>query len=96
MEGTLRVVALSDRWRLSARATLFPKGECDHALPPHFADQPLASGKVGPEHSRSPLCREGGVTRVKQLQAASRTCLLQTAPAHVCLGAPLMPWRLSN
>ena len=119
VEGTLRVVALSDPGRLSARATLFPKGESDHALPPHFAFRPRASGKVGPEHSLSPLCREAtlttglsplesleshthravmtrGVTRVMQLQAASRTCLLQTAPALVCIGAPLMPSRLSQ
>ena len=40
-EGALRVVALSDLEGggegLSVRFTLFPKGECDHALPPHFA-----------------------------------------------------------
>ena len=111
-EETLRVVALSDPGRLSALATLFPKGECDHELLPHFAFQPRASGKVGPEHSLSPVYREAtlttglsllesleshtqSVTRV-MLQAASRTCLLQTAPALVCLGAPLMLSRLSH
>ena len=28
----------SDLERLSAQATLFPKGECDHAILVHFAD----------------------------------------------------------
>ena len=34
----------------------FPKGECEHARPQHFADQPRVTGKVDPE--LSPKCRE--------------------------------------
>ena len=46
----LRVLTLSDTGRISARAALIPKGELEHALRPHFAVLPQASGKVGPEH----------------------------------------------
>ena len=35
----LRVLTLSDPGRLSARAALFPEGELEHALRPHFAVQ---------------------------------------------------------
>ena len=77
-EGTLRVVALSDPGRLSARATLFPKGECDHTLPAHFAFQPRASGKVDPEHSLSPLCREAtlttGLSPLESLESHTQSC----------------------
>ena len=47
------MLTLSDPGRLSARAALFPKGELEHALRPHFAVQHLVSGRVGPEHSLS-------------------------------------------
>ena len=99
----LRVLTLSDPGRLSARAALFPKGELEHALRPHFAVQHLVSGRVGPEHALLPSYRENtlttglsplefleshtqsglthGVTCVRPLQAASRTCLLTLAEA---------------
>ena len=41
---------------------LFPKGECDHVPPLHFADQPRVTGNVDPELLRSPLCRERTLT----------------------------------
>ena len=47
---------------LSAQATLFPEGECDHARPQHFADQPRVTGNVDPELLPSPLCRECTLT----------------------------------
>ena len=58
----LRVLTLSDPGRLSARAALFPKGELEHALRPHFAVQRLVSGRVGPEYSLLPPYRENTLT----------------------------------
>ena len=52
--GSLRVVTLPDPGRLSARATLFPEGECNHPHPPQFAIQPRVSGRMGPEHALLP------------------------------------------
>ena len=60
--GTLRVVALPDPERLSARATLFPKGECNHTHPPQFAVQPRVSGRMDPERALLPSYRESTLT----------------------------------
>ena len=72
------VVALSDPGRLSARDTLFREGVCDHALPPHFAFQPRVTGKVGPELSLSPLCREctltTGLSPLECLESHTQSC----------------------
>ena len=58
--GSLRVVALPDPERLSARTTLFPKGEFNHTRPPQF--QPRVSGRMGPEHTLLPSYRESTLT----------------------------------
>ena len=69
-------------------ATLFAKGECDHALPPHFAFQPRASGKVGPEHSLSPLCREATLTAgLSLLESLSYTQSCTDTWRHSCHAA---------
>ena len=47
----LRVLTLSDPGQLSARAALFPKGEREHALRPHFASSTWCL-VVGPEYSK--------------------------------------------
>ena len=60
--GSLRVVTLPDPGRLSARATLFPKGECNHPHPPQFAIQPRVSGRMGPEHALLPSYRGSTLT----------------------------------
>ena len=60
--GTLRVVALPDPERLSARATLFPEGECNHTRPPQFAVQPRVSRRMGPERALLPSYRESTLT----------------------------------
>ena len=52
--GSLRVVTVPDPGRLSARATLFPNGECNHPRPPQFAVQPRVSGRMGPERALLP------------------------------------------
>ena len=86
----LRVVTHTDLGRLSAQATLFPKGECDHAPPLHFADQPRVTGKVGHEHLLSPLCQECTLTTGLSplLFLETHTTELQR---HVASLAPLQP-----
>ena len=89
----MRVLTLSDPGRLSARAALFPKGEFEHALRPHFAVQHLVSGRVGPEHSLLPPYRENtlttGLSPLESLEfhtqsgADSRCHLSQTAPGRI-------------
>ena len=87
------MLTLSDRGRLSARAALFPKGELEHALRPHFAVQHLVSGRVGPEYSLLPPYRENtlttGLSPLESLEshtqsgADSRWHLSQTAPGRI-------------
>ena len=77
-EGTLRVVALSDPERVSARATLFLKGECDHTLPSALCRAVTGVGQGGSEHSLSPLCREGtlttGLSPLESLESLTQSC----------------------
>ena len=75
------------------RAALFPKGELEHALRPHFAVQHLVSGRVGPEYSLLPPYRENtlttGLSPLESLESLtqsgsdSRCHLSQTAPGRI-------------
>ena len=92
--GSLRVVALPDPERLSARATLF---QCNHTHPPQFAVQPRVSGRMGPERALLPSYREStlttGLSPLESLEShtlsgADSWCHLnQTAPgrSRTCL-----------
>ena len=81
------------RGGFSARAALFPKGELEHALRPHFAVQHLVSGRVGPEHSLLPPYGENtlttGLSPLESLESLtqsgsdSRCHLSQTAPGRI-------------
>ena len=84
------MVALSDPGGLSEQFTLFPEGECDHALPPHFAVRPRVSCKVGPEHALSPLCWESrlttGLSPLAYLESHTQSCTDMWC--HSCHAAP--------
>ena len=87
------MLTLSDPGRLSARVALFPKGEREHALRPHFAVQHLVSAGVGPEYSLLPPYRENtltsgtlsiGVSGVPHTKRTDSRChLSQTAPGRI-------------
>ena len=89
----LRVLTLSDPGRLSARAALFPKGEREHALRPHFAVQHLVSGGVGSRvlalaTQRGKHADHGtlsfGVSGVPHTEWTDSRCHLnQTAPGRI-------------
>ena len=64
----------------------FPEGECEHARPQHFADQPRVTGKVDPELLLSPQCREFTLTTGLSPFGVSHTVELHR---HVVSIAPL-------
>ena len=59
--GALRVFRLNRPGAAFRPGHSFPKGECEHARPQHFADQPRVTGNVDPELLLSPLCRESAL-----------------------------------
>ena len=56
--GALRVFRLNRPGAAFRPGHSFPEGECEHARPQHFADQPRVTGKVNPELLLSPQCQE--------------------------------------
>ena len=64
----------------------FPKGECEHARPQHFADQPRVTGNVDPELLLSPQCRECTLTTGLSPFGVSHTAELHR---HVVSLAPM-------
>ena len=89
----LHVLTLSNPGRLSARATLFPKGELEHALRPHFAVQQVVSGRMGSERALLASYRENtlttGLSPLESLESHTQSgtdswChLSQTTPGRI-------------
>ena len=75
-------------FRLNRPGAAFRKGECEHARPQLFADQPRATGKVDPELLLSPQCREFTLTTgLSPLEFPTQQSYIGTR-CHLCRAAP--------